>query len=62
MDKVFDRVSREVTRWAMCKLGVEERLVSAVTFMYAGTKTVVRTAYGNSKGFEVKVVCTNVQH
>jgi len=39
----------------MHKLGVEEWLVSAVTFMYTGAKTVVRTAYGNSNSFEVKV-------
>jgi len=37
------------------KLGVEEWLVSAVMFMYTGAKTVVRTVYGNSSGFEVKV-------
>ena len=37
------------------KLGVEEWLVSAVMSMYAVVKTVVRTVYGNSKGFEVKV-------
>jgi len=37
------------------KLGVEEWLVSAVMSMYAGAKTVVRTVYGNSKGFEIKV-------
>ena len=42
-------------RWAMRKLGVEERLVSAAESMYTGAKTVVRTAYGNSSGFEVKV-------
>jgi len=36
----------------MRKLGVEEWLVSADT---DGAKTVVRTVYGNSKGFEVKV-------
>ena len=41
--------------WAMRKLGVEEWLVSAVISMYTGAKTVVRTVYGNSKGFEVKV-------
>ena len=41
--------------WAMHKLGVEEWLVSAVMSMYTGAKTVVRTVYGNSKGFEVKV-------
>ena len=50
-----DRVPREVIRWAMCKLGVEEWLVSAVMSMYTGAKTVVRTVYSNSNGFEVKV-------
>ena len=39
----------------MRKLGVEEWLVSAAMSMYTGAKTVVRTVYGNSKGFEVKV-------
>jgi len=39
----------------MRKLGVEEWLVSAVMSMYTGAKTVVRTVYGNSNGFEVKV-------
>ena len=39
----------------MRKLGVEEWLVSAVMSMYTCAKTVVRTVYGNSKGFEVKV-------
>ena len=39
----------------MRKLGVEEWLVSVVMSMYTGAKTVVRTVYGNSKGFEVKV-------
>jgi len=44
-----------VIRWATCKLGVEEWLVSAVMCMYTGVKTVVRTVYGNSSGFDVKV-------
>jgi len=39
----------------MGKLGAEEWLVSAVMSMYTGAKTVVRTVYGNSNGFEVKV-------
>jgi len=51
----FDRIPREVIRWAMRKLGVEEWLVSAVMSMYTGAKTVVRTVYGNINGFEVKV-------
>ena len=55
LEKAFDRVPREVIRWAMCKLGVEEWLVSAVMSMYTGAKTVVRTVYGNSSGLEVKV-------
>ena len=55
LEKAFDRVPREVISWAMRKLGVEEWLVSAVLSMYTGAKTVVRTVYGNSKGFEVKV-------
>jgi len=38
----------------MRKLRVEEWLVSAVMSMYTGAKTVVRTVYGNSSGFEVK--------
>jgi len=37
------------------KVGVEERLVSAVMSMYTGAKTVVRTVHGNTNGFEVKV-------
>jgi len=37
-------------------LAVEEWLVSAVmSTMYTGAKTVVRTAYHNGNGFEVKV-------
>jgi len=62
LEKAFDRVPRKVKSWAMRKLGVEEWLVLAVMSMYAGAKTVVRTVHGNSKGFEVKVGCTKVQH
>jgi len=39
----------------MHKLEVEEWLASAVTSMYTGAKSVARTVYGNSNGFEVKV-------
>jgi len=38
LEKAFDRVLREVIRWAMCKLGVEEWLISAVVSMYTGGK------------------------
>jgi len=62
MEKAFDRVPRAVIGLAMHKLGVEEWLVSAVMSMYNGAKTVVRTVYGNSNGFEVKVGMHQVQH
>ena len=39
----------------MYNMGVEEWLLSAVMSMYTGAKTVVRTVYGNTSGFEVKV-------
>jgi len=55
LDKAFDRVLREVIRWKMRKLEVEELLVSAIMSTYTGAKTVVRTVYGNSNGFKVKV-------
>jgi len=55
MVKAFDRVPRDVIRWAMRKLGVEEWLVLAVMTVYTGAKTVVQTVYGNTNGFEVKV-------
>ena len=49
MEKAFDRVPREVMRWAMRNLAVEEWLIAAVMSMYTGAKTVVRTVYGNSE-------------
>ncbi|XP_065313737.1 uncharacterized protein LOC135923094 [Gordionus sp. m RMFG-2023] len=55
MKKVFDRVPSEVTRWALRKSGVEEWLVIAVMAMYVGAQTAVRTDYGVSDSFEVKV-------
>ena len=42
-------------RWAVHKLEGEEWSLLAVMTMYPGTKTVVRTVYGNSNSFEVKV-------
>ena len=53
--KTFDRVPREVTRWALRKAGVDEWLVKTVMAMYEGAQTVVRTTEGDSKAFNVKV-------
>ncbi|XP_065321380.1 uncharacterized protein LOC135928844 [Gordionus sp. m RMFG-2023] len=55
LEKAFDRVPREVTRWVVIKSGVEEWLVIAVMAMYVGAQTPVRTYYGDSESFEVKV-------
>jgi len=55
MEKAFDRVPTEVIRWATHKLGDEEWLVLSVMSMYTGAKTIVRTVYGNSNCFQVKV-------
>jgi len=38
LEKAFDRVLRELIRWAMRTLGVEHWLVSAVTSMYTGAE------------------------
>jgi len=62
LEKAFDRVPSEVIRWAVCRLIVEEWLVSAVMAMYTGAKTVVRTVYGDSNSFEVKIGMHKVQH
>jgi len=43
LEKAFDRVPREVTRWALRKAGVEEWSVKAVMAMYEGAQTVART-------------------
>ena len=55
LEKAFDKVLRQVIRWAVRKLGAKEWLVSAVMSMYTGAKTVARTVHGNSNGFKVKV-------
>jgi len=55
LEKAFDRVPREVTRWALRKAGVDDWLVKAVMVMNEGAQTVVTTTEGDSKAFNVKV-------
>ena len=56
LEKAFDRVPRDVVRWALRQLGVEEWLVQTVTVMYEKARTTVRTKQGSSEEFEeVKV-------
>jgi len=55
LGKAFDRVPREVTRWALRKAGVDEWLAKAVMAMYEGAQAVVRTTEGDSKAFTMRV-------
>ena len=55
LEKVFDRVPREVVWWALRHLGVEEWLVTVIRAMYEGVTTAVKMKDGQSDGFEVKV-------
>ena len=53
LEKAFD--AREVVRWALRKLGVEEWLIRTVMALYTEACTVVRTDDRLSERFEVKV-------
>ena len=55
LEKAFDRVPREVIRWDLRKLGVDQWLIRTVMALYTEACTVVRTDAGLSKSFEVKV-------
>ena len=50
LEKAFDRVPREVVRWALRKLGVDEWLIRTVMALYTEACTVVRTDTGLSLG------------
>ena len=55
LEKEFDRDPREVVRWALRKLGVDEWLRRTVMALYTEAYTVVRTDAGPSDSYEVKV-------
>ena len=46
LEKAFDRVPREVVRWALRKAGVEDWLVETVMAMYEGAEMAVRMVDG----------------
>jgi hypothetical protein len=48
LEKAFDRVPREVIRWALRKKGVNEYMVEAVMRMYDGARTKVKVGNGLS--------------
>ena len=55
LEKEFDRVPREVVRWALRKLCVDEWLIRTVMALYTEACTVVRTDAGLSESFELNV-------
>ena len=55
LEKAFDRVSREVVRWALRYLGVDEWIVSVIRAMYEDATTKVRLNGSESNAFSVKV-------
>ena len=55
LEKAFDRVPREVVRWALRTSQVEEWIVEAVMTLFEDANTVVRTSTGDTDSFEVKV-------
>ena len=55
LEKEFDRVPREVVRWALWKLGVDGWRIRTVMALYIEACTVVRTDAGLSESFEMKV-------
>ena len=55
IEKAFDRVPREVVRWALRRLGVDEWLLCTVMSLYTEAYTVFRTDAGLSESFEVTV-------
>ena len=55
LEKAFDRVPREVVRWDLRKLGVDEWVIRTVMALCTEDCTVFRTDAGVSESFEVKV-------
>ena len=55
LEKAFDRVPRKVIKFALRKIGVEEKLVQAVMRLYEGVRTRVRVYSEVSEPFGVKV-------
>lgn len=55
LEKAFDRIPREVVRWALRSSWVPEWLVNAVMSLYERAQTVVRTKAGDSESFPVNV-------
>ena len=55
LEKAYDRVPRELVRWALRRKGATEELVRVVMAMYLGSRSLVRTSVGETRSFDVGV-------
>ena len=55
LEKAFDLVPREVVKWVMRKLGVDEWSIRAVMTMYRNSKSVIRVNNTLWDKFDVKI-------
>ena len=55
LEKAYDRVPREVVYWSMRKRGIPEKYVRLIRSTYANSTTMVRTKFGDTSEFEIKV-------
>ena len=55
LEKAFDGVPREVVKWAMRKLGVDEWLLRAVMIMYRNSNSMIKANNIVRDKFDVKV-------
>ena len=62
LEKAYDRIPREVVKWALRKACVEEWLVSNVMTMYKGAMTAVKTEDGLTDWFKILVVSITDQY
>ena len=55
LEKAFDRVPREVIRWALRRQKVPERLINLIMALFHDTKSRVKTLAGISEDFDIEV-------
>ena len=55
LEKAYDRVPREIVYWCLRKRNVPEWLIMLVEATYTNSRTVVRTAQGQTDPFDIKV-------
>ena len=55
LEKAYDRVPREIVYWCLRKRNVPEWLIMLVEAAYTNSRTVVRTAQGQTDPFDIKV-------